>query len=38
MDQMSDFDFTGIVVSKPTSLSGSYIDSPVKYVIMDRNL
>jgi hypothetical protein len=38
MDQMPDFEFTGIVVSRPISLSGSHRDSPAKYVVMDRNL
>jgi uncharacterized protein (TIGR02145 family) len=38
MDQMPDFEFTGIVISRPASLSSSYRESPAKYVVMDRNL
>ena len=34
MDQMPDFEFTGIVINRPDSIS----NGPVFYIIMDRNL
>jgi hypothetical protein len=38
MDQMPSFDYTGIAISRPNSLSSSYSDSPAVYIVMDRNL